>query len=263
MFRKKLFFALQQYFRHVIQSKNPNAVHSPFVFDFYFNAVLPEKYYYDFEILENLRGEMLSRKDKILVSDFGAGKNRPAERKISEIAAKSLISPEKLRFLFKTIDFFKPETILELGTSFGLSTLTMQKAAPASSKIYTAEGCPNTAEVAKKNFEKYDACNIQTFVGNLDETLRELSEKENTWDFVFLDANHQKTALLSYFEIIYPRLNENSVLLIDDIYWSPDMKAAFDILTADSRVKISMDFYHFGLLLFRPFQPKQHFLLHF
>jgi predicted O-methyltransferase YrrM len=263
MFQNNFIFALRHYFRHTWLSKNPNAIHSPFVFDFYFNAVLPEKYFYDFDILENLRGEMLSRKDSISVSDFGAGKNRPAERKIAEIAVKSLISPQKLRFLFKIIDFFQPKTLLELGTSFGLSTLTMQKAAPSSAKIYTAEGCPNIAKIAEKNFEKCDAPNIQCFVGNLDETLPELTAKETTWDFVFLDANHQKTALLSYFEVIYPCLNENSVLLIDDIYWSPDMKAAFDILSADSRVKISMDFYHFGLLLFRPFQPKQHFFLYF
>ena len=49
------------------------------------------------------------------------------------------------------VNHFKPNTILELGTSLGISTLYMASA-NQNSKVYTIEACPETYGIAKNNF---------------------------------------------------------------------------------------------------------------
>jgi predicted O-methyltransferase YrrM len=254
-------FRIKKRISHVLKSKSANAVHSPFLFDFYYHAVLPEKYYYDFAELESLRTELLQSNASMEVRDYGAGANRPSTRKISEIARLSLSSPDKLKLLFKITDYFRPKTVLELGASFGISTLAMRKAAAIHAKVLTLEGCPNTAMIAKENFRKCEAADIEMIIGNIDETLSEAVTREEVWDLVYIDANHQKKAVLSYFEQIFPHLSENSVVVLDDIYWSEGMLEAWEKISNDERVCLSADLFHFGMLFFRKGQPKQHFFL--
>ena len=47
-------------------------------------------------------------------------------------------------------EFGKP-LIIELGTSFGISTMYLAASCPDAT-VYTIEGCPATAEIARENF---------------------------------------------------------------------------------------------------------------
>lgn len=252
-------FRIRTYITYFLRSKGANAIHSPFIFKLYYEAILPIKFYSDFIALEDLRKTLLSNKQEIYVEDFGMGKSQ--NKKVAEIASKSLSSPKKAQLLFKLIDHFKPQQILELGTSLGLSALYMQKSASRKTQIHTIEGSEAIANIARKNFTDFSAANIQLWQGEINGILSDVLSKIEKLDVVFIDANHQKAALLHYFETILPKCNEETVFIIDDIYWSEDMQDAWQILKNDTRVKISVDIYDFGLLFFRDKQPKQHFVL--
>jgi hypothetical protein len=82
-------------------------------------------------------------------------------------------------------------------------------------------------------------------------------------NMVFIDGDHKGSSLLRYVQKLKEMSGENSVFILDDIYWSKDMTEAWKKLVRDPYFGISIDLYHFGLLFPRKKQPKQHFRLRF
>jgi hypothetical protein len=66
---------------------------------------------------------------------------------------------------------------------------------------------------------------------------------------------------MQYFEQALPFVTENSVFVFDDIYWSDEMKQAWQKIKENPKVTITIDLYEMGLVFFRMGQRKQHFKL--
>lgn len=196
----------------------------------------------------------------ISVTDFGAGVERSSGRRINEIAKRSLKSPKEALLLYKIAHFFKPSTIVELGTSLGISTLYLSRACP-DAKIFTFEGCGNILSVAEENFRQCSSENISSTPGNIDNTLPSWLNSHQSVDMVFLDANHQYKPTLNYFSLCLEKAGPDSVFILDDIYWSSGMTRAWKEIQEHPAVTVSIDLFHFGLVFFRPNAPKQHFRL--
>ena len=79
----------------------------------------------------------------------------------------------------------------------------------------------------------------------------------------FFDGNHRKQATLNYFNLCLQKAHNNSVFVFDDIYWSFEMKEAWDEIKTDSRVKVTIDLFYMGIVFFRKEQVKQHFVVRF
>jgi predicted O-methyltransferase YrrM len=246
----------------LLKARNEHSVHSPFVFDFYTKIIKDKTVYPDFEKIEILRKELKCNFEKIEITDFGAGSgvDNSNYRAIASISKYSEKKPSLAQLIFRIIKNQQPATILDLGTSLGITTLYESKANP-SGKVYTFEGCPNTALIAKKNFEKLSASNIEIIVGNIDSTLPELLKQLSTVDFVFFDANHRYEPTVNYFHQCLEKATEDSVFIFDDIYWSPGMKKAWEEIKHHPSVGISIDLFFIGILFFRKKQPVQHFTL--
>ena len=160
--------------------------------------------YYPFAAIEAVRGELLKNYQEIEVLELGSGSrvHKGSRRKVSSIAYHSLSSAKFSRFLFKTVLFFKPANILELGTSLGVNTLYLAKANPRI-PVYTLEGCPQTAAIAQINFSSLQATNIELVHGNINDTLKALLARLGIIDFVYFDANHTFEATLEYFHLCF------------------------------------------------------------
>ena len=66
---------------------------------------------------------------------------------------------------------------------------------------------------------------------------------------------------MQYFEQSLPFINENTVFIFDDIYWSSEMKQAWQQIKGNSQVSVTIDLFDMGLVFFRKGQKKQDFLL--
>ena len=258
---KKIFFVFK-FIRFYFNSGNAHGLHSPFVFNFYINVVSPKKTYYCFSKIEQLREELKNNKKNILFNDLGAGSqmNNSPSRKISSIAKNAAKSPQVAQFLFKTILYFNPKNIFELGTSLGLTTSYLSMSKPEST-ITTFEGCPNLISIAKQNFTKLSLNNIHCVEGNIDETLKKNLELNTQIDLVFFDANHRYESTLKYFETCLMKATENSIFIFDDIHWSSEMELAWQEIKNHGNVTLTIDFFFLGFAFFRKAQPKQHFKL--
>lgn len=252
------------FLRYLLFAKNEHSIHSPFVFELYTKVIRNVTNEPVFENIEAIRAQMKKSTQQIEVVDYGAGSrvsNSP-RRKIATIAKNAQKTPKFSQLLFRLIQHFQPEVVFDLGTSLGITTLYEAKAAPKS-RIYSFEGCPQTAQVASKNLESLQASGVELIIGNLDETLRNQAEKVSKIDFAFFDANHRYEPTVRYFAQCLEKTHEGSVFVFDDIHWSSEMEKAWIEIQAHPSVMLTIDLFYVGLVFFGNKQPKQHFVLRF
>lgn len=263
------FRSLLSYF---LSAQNEHGLHSPFVFDLYRNIIKKDSVSTDFDRIEGIRQQMLRSREKIRVTDYGAGSkvNASPVREVRDIAQHSKKSARLGRLFYRLIEHFSYESIFDLGTSLGLTTLYLTVNSKA--QVTTFEGCPETAKIANRNFEQYaegslqetkgnQKSEIKTIVGNLDEVLGAQVNAVPKIDFAFFDANHRYEPTVQYFETCLQKAHNDSLFVFDDIHWSAEMEAAWAYIKAHPSVTVTIDLFAVGLVFFRKEQPKQHFVL--
>jgi predicted O-methyltransferase YrrM len=181
---------------------------------------------------------------------------------VSEIAKRSVKPAKYGQLLFRMVNYFQPKHVLELGTSLGITTSYL-RAGNIGSAVTTVEGCPEIAAIAQKNWLYLGYENISLHIGNFDEVLPELLRKEQVIDFVFFDGNHRKTATLEYFNRCLEKVNEKSVFVFDDIYWSAEMEEAWEEIKANEKVSVTIDLFFMGIVFFRKGQAKEDFVIRY
>ena len=249
-----------KYLKYYFTSSTKHDIHSPFVFELLTTVIKSKTKHKLFESIEKTRKELLCSNEEIEIADFGAGglNENIKKKKVNCIAANSLKSLKYSELLFRLANYFKPQNILELGTSFGISTMYM---ALSNAKVTTIEGCKNISEIAEKNFETCGLKNINIITGNFDSVLPEFIEKADNLDFVFFDGNHRKEPTINYFETCLRKVDNNSVFIFDDIHWSQEMEEAWEYIKKSDKVTVTIDLFFLGLVFFRKEQAKQNFVI--
>lgn len=253
----------KSYLNYLLKAKNRNGVHSPFVYALldsviYNTSINPPA----FREIETLRKELEGRTDTIEITDLGAGStvNTSKTRKVGDIARNSSKPPRLAELIYKLAKKFQPGTIVELGTSLGISTSYLSHACP-NSKVYTIEGCPETAKIAEANFEKLGLKNVALRVGNFDNKLPELIKEVEQLDLVFIDGNHRKDPTVDYFNQCLEKADEDSIFIFDDIHWSTGMEEAWEAVKKHPRVTVTLDLYYIGIVFLRNNQAKEDFVI--
>jgi predicted O-methyltransferase YrrM len=256
---------LLKYLKYRRSAKTRFSVHSPFVFNFIVDVLRDKRRFYAFDEIDCLRDKLLDDTTKIEVSDFGAGskKLKPNQHSVKKIVKNSAVSKKFGELFFKMIGFYKPKTILEIGTSTGISTLYLSLSDP-SATIITLEGCPNLSKLADDNFERLKTSNITQFEGHFDQTLPMALEKLPQVDLVFFDGNHRKEATLAYFNLCLKKSHRDSIFIFDDIHWSPEMEEAWNTIIEHPDIKISIDLFRMGMVFFRSeHREEEHYKIKF
>lgn len=241
-----------------------HGTHSPFVYDFIRKVLMDKQERPEFVRIEALRQQL--RKDNTLleIRDFGAGSRVDGhkQRAISSIA-KSALKPAKYsRLFYKIIQHYNYKDRLELGTSLGITTSYLASA-DKGGKVFTFEGAPSVANVARKNFSSLGLENIQLTEGNFDETLPVfLSDYNDKLDFSFIDGNHREEPTIAYYKQLLPFVHNDSVIILDDIHWSQGMENAWYHIIEQPEVTVSIDLFFIGLVFFRKEnKEKEHFTI--
>lgn len=253
---------LKSYINFLWHSKNEHGVHSPFVFDLVTKCFYDKKQYPEYSILKEYRSSLLQNKNTIEVTDFGAGSRvfKSNTRTINQIAKNAGISPKRAQLLFRIVNYFQPETILEIGTSLGLATSALSLG-NKNAKITTLEGCPNTISIAKIQLQKLNFNTIEYVNAEFSSYLSNCQLKRDNCQLIYFDGNHSKKATLEYFELLLPTITNDSVWIFDDIHWSADMEDAWNIIQNHPKVTVTIDTFEWGIVFFRSEQEKEHFVI--
>jgi len=256
-----------KYFNYWITASNGkgHGMHSPFVFEFITKILNDRTAYTEYEKVEALRDQLLNDTTVLEVEDFGAGSviDKKNKRSISSIA-KNAAKPKKFgQLLFRMVKRYQPKTILELGTSLGITTSYLSLAKP-DARLITMEGSKEIADVAKQNFNAIELKNVELIEGNFDNTLSSVVRGLPSVDFSFIDGNHRQEPTERYFKELLAKTNNNSILVFDDIHWSSEMEAAWETIKNNAAVTCSIDLFFIGIVFFRKeFKAKQHFVIRF
>ena len=252
----------KSYLKFFWQSKNEHGVHSPFVFDLVTKCFHDKTIYPEYEILKNYRNSLLENKNTIEVTDFGAGSRvfKSNTREVYKITKTAGITSKNAELLFRIVRYFKPQNVLEIGTSLGLATSALSLG-NVKSKITTLEGCPNTLHVAQKQFEEFGFKNITSINTEFSCYLKNYQLSIINYQLIYFDGNHSKEATLEYFELLLPTINNETVWIFDDIHWSPAMEVAWEVIKNHPKVTVTIDTFQWGFVFFRTQQLKEHFVI--
>ena len=255
---------ISSWVEHLVKARSRHAVHSPFVYELTDQVLRVNDTRPEFATIERLRDDLLASDQVIRVNDLGAGSrvfDLPI-RSVSDIARTSLKPARQAQLLFRLARYFDPRTVLELGTSFGISTLYLAQGAPEA-QIFTIEGCPQTQRIARHHFDLLKQHNIEPVLGSFRSRLSELLRRVEQLDLVFIDGHHVKEPTMAYFEECLTKAHNESVFILDDIHWSRGMQEAWMEVKHHPRVTVTIDLYDLGLVFFRQEQAPQHFRLRY
>jgi predicted O-methyltransferase YrrM len=268
----------QKYLHYFLTASNGkgHGIHSPFVYDFIERVLNDTGDFPAYSRIGSLRRQMEKDPAILDIEDLGAGSARHgsetrgsgqavtgSRRRIGDLARQAA-KPKKLgQLLFRIDHHYRPRTILELGTSLGLSTAYLASGSPAA-KLLTIEGAGAVAAVAEKNFQSLGLGQVELIVGHFDQAIGGALDRLGPLDLAFVDGNHRREPTLRYFDLLISRASPSSVLIFDDIHWSPEMETAWLAIRQDPRAMLTIDLFFMGLVFLRDeFKVKQDFTLRF
>ena len=251
---------ISYYLKFLFQGINKYNIHSPLVHDFIENVLDNSVKYYSFIGIEHVRSLLLKQNEAIELKDLGAGSKsiKSSLSTINILTKKVQSTPEKAQILFRIVSFFQKKNILEIGTSLGLTTAYLSNA-NKNGQITTIEGDQRVSNLAQKNFNTLKLNNIKLINEPFDEIIPQLLK--NKFDLVFFDGNHSKEATLRYFYWLVEDANEDSIFIFDDIYWSSEMKQAWQEICNFDKVMLSLDIFSLGIVFFKKNREKEHIRL--
>jgi predicted O-methyltransferase YrrM len=138
---------------------------------------------------------------------------RLAARRAEALARGIPVADEEtLNFLLLTLEMYKPERILEIGTAVGLSGVAMLQTLP-NAKLTTIELEEERYEEAKKNFADFGVeTRVNAYLGDAAEILAMM---DGQFDFVFLDG--PKAQYEKYLFDLKRLMKKGAVLFSDDV----------------------------------------------
>lgn len=235
-------------------AKGRHGIHSPFVYQLV-DQIFPRwKSFVNPQIEKKLTN---FKRDKNIVDvvDFKTG--RQNQIPIDTIAKQS-ISTKKFRSTLSSIaSSLNVSTVLEAGTSLGISSAYLCQV-DSIANVHTIDGNESIINLAKTEFGTIEKLHFH--VGEVKEIFQGLVSEINP-DMIFLDADHRGETLDFYMNCLQPHLPKIKLIVVHDIYWSPDMYTAWKKI--HHSYPITIDIFEAGLLFPQIQSPPQHFYLKF
>lgn len=126
----------------------------------------------------------------------------------------SIVEPEVGQLLQLLVSLKNPQSILEIGTAIGYSTIFMARALKKKeAQITTIEILPNRLEIARKNFKKANVLDkINIINGDAKDIVPSL---EGSYDFIFWDAAKGQYPL--FLELADKLLKPGGLIVADNV----------------------------------------------
>ena len=231
-------------------------IHSPFVFDLATNTLGATLPFYAYPAIERTRRNLLYDESPVAVTDYGTGND--GERRICDIAQKSLKPARQAQLLHRLAVRMNPRNIVELGSSLGITTAYLA-ATDSRRPVYTIEGSDSLLQIARSGWRNLGLTNIHAASGRIEDLLGPLLDELGTVGMVFADANHTFEATLRYWQLLLGHTDRDSILVLDDIHWSEGMEQAWQKICTHPKVSLSLDLFHLGIVFFNPDMPHEQY----
>jgi len=254
------FFRVKKYFAFRRMAKTAFSVHSPFLYELYENmrhAKISDAE--KDEALYKIRMKFSQCCHTVSFDDPGA-KGGHISTKVGMIYRNTSKPLKQSMAISAAAKHINAKEILEMGTAVGTTSINLQIFNPEAT-VTTMEGVAEIAEYAKMAFSETGIDSIDLRIGLFKDLIPIYIKQRPKIDFVFMDGHHKGDASAEYVDMLYPAMNDISIIIVDDIYYSPDMYEFWQNMENDSRFQATIDFFHFGLLIKNENLQKMNFKL--
>jgi predicted O-methyltransferase YrrM len=269
----KMGWRIYRYIQHLFYRKHRkgHGIHSPYLFEFVNRVVFNGE---GVKIPESIRSAHKDLRENRQYIPFAEGENPmgagskvddKGRRTIQSFVKGSSVSRAQGGVLFRIVHWLNPNMILELGTGLGVSTIYLAAGRTEESQkesdltmVHTMEGDPGRADFSRELFKRLGLNGVLVHNEEVDRKVEELAVKLPGSFLAFVDANHQYEPTLRYMRILIDAAGEDSVIVMDDIYWSKGMYRAWSEVISWPEVRVSIDLFHMGILLLRRDLTKTH-----
>lgn len=156
--------------------------------------------------------------------------------------------------LFRLVNRFNPEFIVEVGTGAGVSTGYLASVS-SKSQVVTIDVKHSANREVARNLKKIK--NISYLTGNVMETLQDILDSGQKIGFVHVAHTPlYKEAV----QAMIPYMDKESVMVIEDL-GKKEKREWWKGLIDDERIGVTFQMSKVGLLFFDPGKTKQHYVL--
>lgn len=164
------------------------------------------------------------------------------------------ISPEQGQFMALLVKLLSAKKTLEIGVFTGYSSLAIALSLPDDGKLIACDISEEYTNIARKYWQEAGVeSKINLHIAPALDTLNKLIDngEENTFDFVFIDADKSNYDL--YYEKSLKLLRQGGIIAIDNVLWggkvanldiqdnrTKKIRALNEKIYQDSRVNISL-----------------------
>lgn len=163
--------------------------------------------------------------------------------------------------LFRLVNHFRPTTLLEIGTSWGISTLYMYAGYPGAKQI-CIESDPKIVRITKEILAASES-SIQLYCSDELESITDILQPYPTIDFIFIHRNDRPDYYRTLFERLSDKITDRTVWVIEDIHASKAIESQWKQLASHKEAKVTMDLYDFGLIFCNQKLNKQDYIVAF
>ncbi|MCF8236593.1 MAG: class I SAM-dependent methyltransferase [Saprospiraceae bacterium] len=246
-------FKLIQLFTYYWQARTAYSMHSPLLYSFCREVLDDRRSFYAFEEIEIWRYHLLHESSELHVVDLGAGGQDALDqnRIVSSIAKTSLSPPWKCRYLFRMVLWWKPDLLLEFGTSLGVSTAYLA-AASIHTPLITVDGSDSHLQLARKGWNKLGLDHIEEWNLSFQQAIQRIPWDQHGRILIYLDGDHRPARVLEILQTIQEKTRHPFLVIIDDIRWSDDMWAGWQEWRSAFQSGAWLDLYQVGIWIQDP-----------
>lgn len=250
--------AVRHFIKHLFKSRHLHGIHSPFIYTLQRQCFYKKTPAVQLAQLKAYRKTLSKDPEMLVVADHGAGSKvfKSQNRKVQALLKNNSTPLDRAALLARCCAYFNVKTVLELGTSLGVGTHAL---ALHGAQVTTIEASQQVHDFAAAKLR--DLENVKFIHGTFSSFLKgDLREKpQGSYDLIFIDGHHDGAATQQYFEDLLPYTHDHTVFILDDIYWSAGMTAAWKQLQKHPSVTASIDTFYMGFLFLRKEQQQQAF----
>ncbi|MDR2534121.1 MAG: SAM-dependent methyltransferase [Tannerellaceae bacterium] len=219
-------------------------IHSPFVFDLA-TKVIGERYpFYCFGEIEGLRRKFLSDDTRLA----STAKQRRA-RTVARLVANEGIRPRKGELLFRLVNFLKPQTVLQVGSTVGFSTLYLSSYSP-DVKCVSIEKPSEYAAVSQRVYAGARNA-VEHHVGDYEQILPAVLKTLGRVDFVYFNLWREPNPS-ELFDICMEYRTRQSAFVFEGICRNRRMHKLWKQIRENQHVTATIDLLSIGIAFVDP-----------
>jgi hypothetical protein len=231
-----------------------HGIHSPFLFYLITEVIENKEKLPQFKSLKPLKKKVLDLIDisadssvKSIYEQFDIRYTKP-----KKLYKKVELSVKYVQIIFQLILEFKPSSIIHYGPTLGVD-LAILAAANIDSRVYQVNNDPFCELISKRLLNDSAIGNIQFVPEN--------SVPEIIPEFVLLNCFSDPDLSQSIIQNYINQHSDDGVLIIRGIHESKEMEAIWKEAIASQSIRVSLDLFAIGIILFRKGLQKENFIL--